>query len=128
MTNEAIGTWDDLFAKTSPAVQALAEVLRRRILDLHPSSVEVVRPGDGSVSFGHGPKKMSEAYVYLAPHTGRVNLGFYRGAYLADPSGKLEGTGKALRHIKVATRSLAESAEIESLIAQAIAERRQALG
>ena len=39
--------------------------------------------------------------VAIAPYTERVNLQFYRGASLPDPSGLLEGTGKELRHVKV---------------------------
>jgi len=30
-----------------------------------------------------------------------VNLGFQRGADLQDPSGVLQGTGKAMRHISL---------------------------
>ena len=33
---------------------------------------------------------------------GYINLGFYQGAVLADPERLLEGTGKGLRHVKIA--------------------------
>jgi hypothetical protein len=39
--------------------------------------------------------------VYVAAFREHVNLGFYRGAELADPERLLEGTGKGLRHVKV---------------------------
>lgn len=39
--------------------------------------------------------------LYLADYSRHVNLGFYRGADLADPDGLLEGTGKSLRHVKL---------------------------
>lgn len=39
--------------------------------------------------------------VAVAPHTDHVNLQFYRGTSLPDPTGALEGTGKALRHVKL---------------------------
>ena len=39
--------------------------------------------------------------VAVAPHTDHVNLQFYRGTSLPDPGGILEGTGKALRHVKL---------------------------
>lgn len=39
--------------------------------------------------------------VAVAPHGQHVNLQFYRGASLPDPAGALEGTGKALRHVKL---------------------------
>jgi hypothetical protein len=30
-----------------------------------------------------------------------VNVGFFRGAEIADPQGLLEGTGKFMRHVKL---------------------------
>ena len=69
---------------------------------LHPQTVEVARPGDRAVTFGHGPRKMKDGYLYLMPQRAWVNLGFYHGADLPDPAGLLEGTGKALRHVKLA--------------------------
>lgn len=45
-----------------------------------------------------------DALLYLADHSRHVNLGFNRGATLADPDGLLEGTGKGLRHVKVRSK------------------------
>jgi len=39
--------------------------------------------------------------VAVAPHADHVNLQFYRGTSLPDPSRVLEGKGKALRHVKL---------------------------
>ena len=69
---------------------------------------------------------MSEGYVYILPHTNWVNLGFYKGADLADPSDLLEGTGKKLRQVKVKSVSSAEQPEINDLIREALSERKQA--
>jgi hypothetical protein len=33
--------------------------------------------------------------------TAHVNVGFFRGAEIGDPSGLLEGTGKFMRHVKL---------------------------
>jgi len=41
------------------------------------------------------------AFAYVNAFTAHVNVGFFRGAELADPSGLLEGTGKYMRHVKV---------------------------
>jgi hypothetical protein len=62
------------------------------------------------------------------PHKNWVNLGFYKGADLPDPSGLLEGTGKKLRHVKVRSLEDAEKPEIRRLIEEALAERTSALG
>jgi hypothetical protein len=108
-----IGTWDDVFRQSPSEVQALARTARDLIRRLDPQVVEVARPGDGAVTFGLGPRKMKDGYAYLAPHRDRVNLGFYQGAIPPDPTGLLEGTGKALRHVKLRG---AVPSEVEALL------------
>jgi hypothetical protein len=41
------------------------------------------------------------AFGYVNAFTGHVNIGFFRGAEIADPEGLLEGTGKFMRHVKL---------------------------
>ena len=41
------------------------------------------------------------AFGYVNAFTAHVNVGFFLGAQLADPAGLLEGTGKAMRHVKL---------------------------
>ncbi len=120
--------WDQIFGASSATVQAVATGLRDLILLLHPDAVVVCRPGDRAVSYGWGPKKMSEAYAYLMPQKASVNLGFYQGAVLPDPAGLLEGTGKALRHVKVHDAAAISAAALRDLILAAMAERRATLG
>ena len=122
------GTFAELLADASHDVRAIAEALRALVLDVHGDAVEVVRLGDRAACFGVGPKKMSEAYVYVTPHTQWVNLGFFRGALLADPAGLLEGTGAKMRHVKVrAVREVAAPA-LRRLVQAAWRERVDALG
>jgi len=40
------------------------------------------------------------AFAYVNAFTAHVNVGFFRGAEIADPDGLLEGTGKFMRHVK----------------------------
>lgn len=56
-----------------------------------------------------------------------MNLGFNHGASLSDTRGLLEGTGKALRHIKVHTLAEAEHPGLRQLLREAVAERYAAL-
>jgi hypothetical protein len=123
-----IGTFDDLVAGAEPALAAIARRLRSLVIDLDPGAVEVVRLGDGAATFGVGPKQMSEGYVYIAPHRAHVNLGFYRGAALPDPEDLLEGTGKALRHVKIRSLDDVDRPPVPALVAAAVAERRAAFG
>ena len=41
------------------------------------------------------------AFGYVNAFKAHINVGFFRGAELYDPSGLLEGTGKFMRHVKL---------------------------
>src|SRR2546423_2130439 len=41
------------------------------------------------------------AFAYVNAFKDHVNVGFFRGAEIADPNGLLEGTGKFMRHVKL---------------------------
>lgn len=56
---------------------------------------------------------------YLAAQKDYVRLGFYFGAYLSDPKGLLEGTGKRMRNTKVRTADQAETDDLTALIRNA---------
>jgi hypothetical protein len=127
MGRARLGSFEDLIAQSSPQVRAIAAALRDVVLELHPDTTEVVRLGDGAATYGLGPRKMVEGYAYLMPRSDWVNLGFYQAAALPDPTGLLEGTGARMRHVKVRSLDKARAAEIKALVAEAIAERRDAL-
>lgn len=41
------------------------------------------------------------AFAYVNAFRAHVDVGFFRGADLADPDGLLEGTGRFMRHVKL---------------------------
>jgi hypothetical protein len=41
------------------------------------------------------------AFAYVNAFKAHVNVGFFRGAEIADPEGLLEGTGRFMRHVKL---------------------------
>jgi hypothetical protein len=41
------------------------------------------------------------AFAYVNAFKAHVNVGFFRGAEIADPEGLLVGTGKFMRHVKL---------------------------
>ena len=127
-TIERLGTWDDVFGSVEADVLTIARTLRAAILDDMPNAVEVPRRGDRAVSYGIGERKMSESHCYLQPQRTRVNLGFWHGVALPDPHGILEGTGRRLRHVKVADGAMAGSDAVRALIAAAREERARVLG
>lgn len=55
-------------------------------------------------------------FAYVNVYTSHVNVGFFYGAYLPDPSGILEGTGKHMRHVKLRPDSKPNEKAISTLI------------
>ena len=100
-------------------IKDISNKLREVILVAFPDATEVVRLGDGAASYGVGTKKMSESHVYLMPKTGYVNLGFWHGVNIPDPTNLLEGTGKKMRHVKIKRLVDAATPQIQTLIAEA---------
>lgn len=121
------GTFDDVIAGIDPALQAIAISLRSAIASIHGDFIEVAWPRMQIASYGIGPKKMSEHYAYIAPQSDYVNLGFYHGVALKDPTGLLEGAGKRLRHIKIKSVADVAKNEIRTLLKAALLERKNAV-
>jgi hypothetical protein len=65
------------------------------------------------------------AFGYVNAFSAHVNVGFFKGAELADPAGLLLGTGKAMRHVKLAPGEPADEAALLALIAAAYADMRR---
>jgi len=95
---------------------------RARILAMQPEAQEKITPGYRSAAFGWGTA-MAQQYCALILHTRHVNLQFFRGASLPDPEGLLEGSGKAMRHIKLGARGDVDREGVADLIREAARER-----
>lgn len=110
------------------SLRPIAWRLRDLIIELHPDASKVVRLGDGAATYGFGPMKMTEGYVYIMPHSHWINLGFYHGASLPDHDRLLEGTGVSMRHVKVRDMANGDMPAIRRLVESARNERFRALG
>ena len=64
------------------------------------------------------------AFAYVNAFTAHVNVGFFRGAELADPAGLLEGTGRYMRHVKVRPDSYVDAKALTELIDTAYADMK----
>jgi hypothetical protein len=67
------------------------------------------------------------AFAYANAFKAHVNVGFFRGAELADPDGLLEGTGKFMRHVKLRPGQLVDDAALRKLIHAAYVDMKQRL-
>jgi hypothetical protein len=62
------------------------------------------------------------AFAYVNVFTAHVNVGFFHGASLRDPSRLLQGAGKRMRHVKLTPETAANSAALTQLIEAAWAD------
>ena len=66
---------------------------------------------------GHPTACVSDAaFGYVNAFKAHVNVGFFRGAEIADPDGLLEGTGKFMRHVKLGPERDVDAKALSSLI------------
>ena len=56
------------------------------------------------------------AFAYVNAFKAHVNVGFFRGAEIADPHGVLEGTGKFMRHVKLTPHRNVDAGALMELI------------
>ena len=67
------------------------------------------------------------AFGYVNAFTAHVNVGFFRGAELADPAGLLEGTGKLMRHVKLRPERDLDGTALVKLIETAYTDMKRRL-
>jgi len=67
------------------------------------------------------------AFGYVNAFTAHVNVGFFHGAHLADPTGLLEGTGKFMRHVKLGPGRQVDATALTRLVESAYADVKQRL-
>ena len=90
-------TIDEYIANQEPQFRPLLTKLRTVITKAVPDLEEKIMWGQPV--FVKGKEKV--AFVYcISDH---VNFGLFRAAEVKDSKGRLEGTGKGMRHVKVLT-------------------------
>jgi hypothetical protein len=67
------------------------------------------------------------AFAYVNAFTSHVNVGFFRGAEIADPEGLLEGTGRFMRHVKLRPGRAVDATALTNLIETAYADMKSRL-
>jgi hypothetical protein len=88
----AIEVW---MYKHSDELGAIAERWFRVMRDCGDDVRELLHDGHPTACVGDA------AFAYVNAFTAHVNVGFFRGAEIADPEGLLEGAGKFMRHVKL---------------------------
>ena len=65
------------------------------------------------------------AFGYVNVFKAHANVGFFRGAEIADPDGLLEGTGKFMRHVKLRPDRDIDATALKTLIKTAYTDMKE---
>ena len=94
--------------RRDPAIETWMKSQPGELRVIAPQWFEVMRTcGDdvrALLQDGHPTVCIGDAaFGYVNAFKAHVNVGFFRGAELADPEGLLEGSGKFMRHVKLSS-------------------------
>ena len=103
-----------------PDIRDLAHQVRAVVASVTPDADEYLKLGWKVIWYGFGPK-MPDQFAVVMPTRSHVGLGFAYGSDLPDPKGKLEGTGKRMRHVKLRTAADAADPAIAALLRAQVA-------
>ena len=106
-----------------PEVADVARALRLTVLEALPGAIEWFDQGNGLLAIGTA-RKMRDLLFAIIPHKAHVNLQLADGVDLPNPKGRIEGTGKRVRHVKVRSIDDARSSWLRSTVAAEVAWRR----
>ena len=83
-------------------VLSLALAVREVVLEEAPEAIESISKGYAvAIGFSFTGKPLKDGFCHIATYSSHVNLGFNRGALLADPNKVLAGSGKMIRHVTI---------------------------
>ena len=117
------------FVKRDPAIEAWMQAQPGELRVIAQQWFEVMR-GQGTdvrelLHDGHPTACLADAgFGYVNAFKTYVNVGFFRGAELADPAGLLEGMGKLMRHVKLRPGHDLNAPALTQLIATAYADMK----
>lgn len=106
----AIAAW---MRAQDPVLGAMAAEWFAVMRECGDEVLELFHDGHPVVLLGDAP------FGYVNAFTAHVNVGFFRGAFLADPAGLLEGAGRNMRHVKLRPGKALNEAALRRLIAAA---------
>lgn len=99
--------------------------IARRYFDIFRACGEDVRE---LLHDGHPTACVADAaFGYVNAFKAHVNVGFFRGASIADREGLLEGTGKFMRHVKLRPECDVNSTALRKLIETAYHDMKERL-
>ncbi len=109
-----------IFLSTYPStIISIVKMLRKIVKDVVPEAIEQIDYPAKMIAYGY-QKTYKDMICVIMPYKNWVNLGFPRGATLADPGRLLSGTGKRARHVKIIIMEDVSIPALSSLIQASI--------
>ena len=85
------------------------------------SSLEADPALSEAIKWGNPTYEKQGKVCYLAATKGYVSLGFFNRTGLTDPHGRIEGTGKKMRHVKIRALSDIDQKRFAAWVREAVA-------
>ena len=108
-----INAW---FDARRPDLAAIAREWFAEMRNCGGDVTELLHDGHPTVCVGDA------AFGYVNVFTSHVNIGFFHGACLDDPTQILQGTGRFMRHVKASPGNLPDGASLQALVRAAYAD------
>jgi hypothetical protein len=103
-------------------IRELALATRALVLVEAPESAELIYDAYNAVATGYTfTGRPSDAFIHIAVYAHWVNLGFNRGSELEDSQGLLQGSGRRIRHIRIADPRDLEQPTLRAFVTAAVA-------
>ena len=108
--HEHSGKWGEIVQRWFEVMRDCGHDVRELLHDGHPTACVT-----------------DAAFAYVNAFKAHVNVGFFRGAEIADPDGLLEGTGKFMRHVKLRPECDVDARALMTLIETAYTDMKARL-
>ena len=105
---------DSWISEHDPAIRQICSSLRDIILEVDPNLKETIK-------WGNPVYEKKEKVFYLSATDYYVHFGIFKGALIDDPTGRIVGTGKGMRHVKVRALEDINRPQFESWMQDALA-------
>jgi len=104
---------DSWISEHDPAIRQICAALRDTILNADREIRE-------SIKWSNPVYEKTGKLFYISANDSYVTLGFFSGARLTDRDGKIEGTGKSMRHVKVRALEDIDFERLDSWVREAL--------
>ena len=103
-------TFEEWLATKPTSLSSIAKKWWLQLQRCGPDVIPIIHDGHPVVCYDEAP------FAYVNAFTHHVNIGFFYGVDLEDPSRLLEGSGKRMRHVKIKPPQATPEEALKALI------------